>query len=75
MLRQVRGPGLMVGTSFEDASFVSPVLEHCRREGHVILRNAGTEGNIVRWMPPLDVTAAEIDEAVGAFSNALKATI
>ena len=37
--------------------------------------NAGTDGNIVRWMPPLVVTAAEIDEAVGAFSDALKATI
>lgn len=75
VLRQVRGPGLMVGSSFEDASFVPPVLEHCRREGHLILMNAGTDGNIVRWMPPLVVTAAEIDEAVGAFSNALKATI
>jgi 4-aminobutyrate aminotransferase len=72
VLRQVRGPGLMVGSSFEDASVVPAVLEHCRREGRVILMNAGTDGNIVRWMPPLIVTAAEIDEAVGAFANALK---
>ena len=75
VLRQVRGPGLMVGSSFEDAAIVPSVLEHCRREGRVILMNAGTDGNIVRWMPPLVVTAAEIDEAVDAFSNALKATI
>ena len=65
----------MVGSSFEDASVVPAVLEHCRREGRVILMSAGTDGNIVRWMPPLVVTAAEIDEAVGAFSNALKATV
>ena len=75
VLRQVRGPGLMVGSSFEDAAIVPSVLEHCRREGRVILMNAGTDGNIVRWMPPLVVTAAEIDEAVDAFSNALKATV
>jgi 4-aminobutyrate aminotransferase len=75
VLRQVRGPGLMVGASFEDAAIVRPVLEHCLREGRVILMNAGTDGNIVRWMPPLIVTAGEIDEAVGAFANALKACV
>ena len=75
MLRQVRGPGLMVGASFEDASVVPGVLDHCLREGRLILMSAGTDGNIVRWMPPLIVTAAEIDEAVGAFANALKAVV
>jgi len=73
VLRQVRGPGLMVASSFEDPTVVSPLLEHCLREGGVILMSAGTDGNIVRWMPPLVVTASEIDEAVGAFANALKA--
>jgi 4-aminobutyrate aminotransferase len=71
---QVRGPGLMVGTVFEDAARVPRVLEHCLSEGHMILMNAGTYGNVVRWMPPLVVTAEEIDEGVQAFSNALKAT-
>ncbi len=74
VLRQVRGPGLMVGASFEDPSIVPGVIRHCLTEGSLILMNAGTDGNIVRWMPPLTVTADEIDEAVGAFSNALKAT-
>ncbi|MEJ7800428.1 MAG: aminotransferase class III-fold pyridoxal phosphate-dependent enzyme [Ilumatobacter sp.] len=73
VLRQVRGPGLMVGASFEDASIVPGVIRHCLTEGRLILMNAGTDGNIVRWMPPLTVTADEIDEAVGAFSNAVKA--
>jgi 4-aminobutyrate aminotransferase len=73
-LVQVRGPGLMVGTVFEDAARVPRVLEHCLSEGHMILMNAGTYGNVVRWMPPLVVTAEEIDEGVQAFSNALKAS-
>jgi 4-aminobutyrate aminotransferase len=74
VLRQVRGPGLMVGISFEDPARVPAVIDHCLREGRLILMNAGTFGNIIRWMPPLVVSAAEIDEAVGIFSNALKAT-
>jgi 4-aminobutyrate aminotransferase len=73
-LMQVRGPGLMVGTVFEDPARVPRVLEHCLTEGHLILMNAGTYGNVIRWMPPLVVTAEEIDEGLQAFSNALKAT-
>ncbi len=73
-LVQVRGPGLMVGTVFDDPARVPKLLEHCLNEGHLILMNAGTYGNVVRWMPPLVVTAAEIDEGVQAFTNALKAT-
>jgi acetylornithine/succinyldiaminopimelate/putrescine aminotransferase len=74
VLRQVRGPGLMVATSFEDPTRVPPVLDHCLTEGRLILMSAGTRGKVVRWMPPLVVTAAEIDEGVGIFAEALKAT-
>ena len=74
VLRQVRGPGLMVASSFEDPARVPAVIQHCLREGRLILMNAGTYGNVIRWMPPLVVTSAEIDEAVSAFANALKAT-
>lgn len=73
VIRQVRGPGLMVGVSFEDGSVVPGVLDHCLREGRVILMSAGTDGNIVRFMPPLVITSDEIDEGVNAFANALKA--
>ncbi len=74
VIRQVRGPGLMVGTAFDDAARVPRVIQHCLTEGHLILMNAGTYGNVIRWMPPLVVTADEIGEGVQAFSNALKAT-
>jgi 4-aminobutyrate aminotransferase len=73
-LVQVRGPGLMVGTVFDDAARVLRVIQHCLVEGRLILMNAGTYGNVVRWMPPLVVTADDIDEGVQAFANALKAT-
>ncbi len=73
-LLQVRGPGLMVASSFADAARVPSIIGHCLREGHVILMNAGTYGRDIRWMPPLVVNSGEIDEAVQAFASALKAT-
>ena len=73
-LLQIRGPGLMVASSFSDPTRVPAIIGHCLREGRLILMNAGTYGRDIRWMPPLVVTADEIDEAVQAFTSALKAT-
>ncbi len=73
-LRQVRGPGLMVATSFTDPVRATSVVRHCLHDGHLILMTAGPSGQVVRWMPPLVVTAAEIDEAFEAFATALRAT-
>jgi 4-aminobutyrate aminotransferase-like enzyme len=73
-LVQVRGVGLMVATVFADPARVGAVMQHCLNEGRLILMSAGTDGTVLRWMPPLVVTAAEIDEAVQSFGAALKAT-
>ena len=77
----VRGFGLMVGTEFvdpvtgaPDATRVTAIQRHCLDEGRLILMNAGTYGNVLRWMPPLVVTADEIDLALEAFAKALAAT-
>jgi 4-aminobutyrate aminotransferase-like enzyme len=76
----VRGPGLMVGCELltqdgaPDASRVAAVAAHCRDEGRVLLMNAGTSGNVLRWMPPLVVTEAEIDRGLDAFGAALADT-
>ena len=78
---EVRGPGLMVAASLRDAATGAPdpvrvgrVLAHCLAEGQLILMSAGTWGDAIRFMPPLVVTASEIDAALGAFGAALKAT-
>jgi 4-aminobutyrate aminotransferase len=73
-LRQVRGVGLMVATVFAEHGRVAAVMHHCVHEGRLILMSAGTDGTVLRWMPPLVVSAAEIDEALQAFAAALKAT-
>lgn len=79
-LADVRGPGLMVATEFldaagrPDAARVQAVLAHCRDEGRLLLMNAGSDGNVIRWMPPLVVTADEVDHALEVFAKALAAT-
>lgn len=70
----VRGPGLMVATQFADPARVPAVIGHCLNEGKLILMNAGTYANVIRWMPPLVVTEAEVETALTAFAAALDAT-
>jgi 4-aminobutyrate aminotransferase-like enzyme len=73
-IRQVRGLGLMIGTEFDDGERAKSVAAHCLAEGRMILMTAGTAGRCVRWMPPLVVSADEIDEGLQSFAAALKAT-
>lgn len=73
IIRQVRGPGLMVACSFDEPEAVPHLLDYCLREGQLILLRAGTAGNIIRWVPPLVATADDIDDATKAFAAALNA--
>ena len=73
-LLHVRGRGLMVATEFDSPERAKAVVDHCFREHNVILMIAGTFKRTIRWSPPLIVTQAEIDEAVSAFSSAIRAT-
>jgi 4-aminobutyrate aminotransferase-like enzyme len=70
----VRGLGLMNGVQLTDAGRVAAIARHCLDEGHLILMNAGTYGTTLRLMPPLVVTAQEVDTALGALAAAVKAT-
>ncbi len=79
-IADVRGPGLMVGCELVDASGapdaarVAAVAAHCRDHGRLLVMNAGTAGNVLRWMPPLVVSESEIDQALAAFAASLSAT-
>jgi 4-aminobutyrate aminotransferase-like enzyme len=77
---QVRGPGLMVGLEIgrasrglHDTTRVGHVIAHARDEGHLLLMNAGTYGNVVRFMPPLVVSEAEIDRCLDVLDAAFAA--
>ncbi len=78
---EVRGPGLMVGLELgdpahgtHDSARIGEVIARCRDDSQVLLMNAGTYGNVVRFMPPLVVSEAEIDRALAAVSEAFRAT-
>ncbi len=73
-LLHVRGRGLMVATEFDTPERAAAIVEHCLEHSKVILMTAGTRKRTIRWMPPLIVTADEIDEATAAFSAAIRAT-
>jgi 4-aminobutyrate aminotransferase len=72
----VRGLGCMVGTEFvgadgaPDKAITDSVQRFCA-ERDLLLLTCGTYGNVIRWVPPLVVSAAQIDEALRVFAAAL----
>ncbi len=74
----VRGPGLMVGVEFvrdratrePDGTLPDRLSAACADAG-LLLLTCGGQHEVVRWIPPLDVTAAEISEAVEIFGETL----
>ena len=65
-VREVRGRGLLLaGLLDRDAS---PVVDECRARGLLVL-TAGPD--VLRLLPPLVVTEAEVDEALGILQEVL----
>lgn len=73
----VRGQGLMIGTEFVDAkgkpdkATVKSVI-HAAEERGLLLLSCGTYDNTVRWIPPLNVSEAQISDALNIFGAALQ---
>ncbi len=74
----IRGPGLMVGVEFTrdratgepDGTTPDVLMAACADAGLLIL-TCGRQHEVVRWIPPLDVSAAEIAEAIEIFGESL----
>ncbi len=77
----IRGPGLMVGVEFvldqdsrrPDGVLPDRLMAACADAGLLIL-TCGAHHQTMRWIPPLDVTPAEIAEAVEIFGETLHRT-
>ena len=75
----VRGPGLMIGVEFvtdratrePDGDLADAMVAQCAEDG-LLLLSRGLAHQVVRWIAPIDVTAAEIDEALEIFWGALR---
>jgi 4-aminobutyrate aminotransferase len=78
VIGDVRGRGLMVGVEFSDAqrqpnaAAASAVTKACIAN-KLLLLTCGSYGNVIRWIPPLVVNQAQIDEALAIFNGALSA--
>jgi 4-aminobutyrate aminotransferase len=48
-------------------------VAHACQEQHLLLLTCGSWDNTICWIPPLVVTEEQIDEALGIFTQALKA--
>jgi len=70
-ITHVRALGLMIAAEFDTAARTSAIVSHCLREGKLITMTAGAAGTTLRFMPPLTVTADEIDLALAALDKAL----
>ncbi len=77
----VRGKGLMVGTEFiienspQKAKPLVKKIVHAAEERNLLLLSCGTYDNVIRWIPPLNVTSKQIYDGLKIFGEALKDVI
>ena len=75
----VRGPGLMIGvelvrdrgTREPDGDLATALVARSAELGLLVL-SCGTAHQVIRWIPPLDASAAEVAEGVEIFGEALR---
>ncbi len=74
----VRGRGAMMaiefvepGTSNPNQAAVDKLVKHCHSNGVLIL-NAGTYYNVIRFLPPLAISDALLNEAIDVLEEGLK---
>jgi len=70
VIQQVRGQGLLIGA--ELSVEVAPLIAAARDKGLLILM-AGP--NVLRFLPPLNVSAVEVDEALTSVGAVLESTL
>jgi len=78
-MADIRGKGLLLGVEIldgdgkPDGQRVARIKKEAEQR-QLLLLTCGAHGQVVRWLPPLIVTAEQIDEALGKFEEALKAS-
>ena len=77
IMGDVRGKGLMVAVEFTHPDgqpapeVAAEVLQHCLQQ-RLLLLACGTYKNVLRWIPPLVVSEAQVEEALGIFGTGLR---
>ncbi len=69
-IKDIRGMGLAIGIELYDASLAARVFDECLKSGLIV--NV-TNGNIIRFLPPLIITAQELKKGIALFEKAVLA--
>jgi 4-aminobutyrate aminotransferase len=79
MIGDVRGPGLMIGVEFvkdrgtrEPDGETAEAVANRASDAGLLLLTCGIHHQVIRWIPPLDVTVPEVEEALRVFEGALR---
>jgi 4-aminobutyrate aminotransferase/(S)-3-amino-2-methylpropionate transaminase len=77
VIGDVRGRGAMLaielvepGTKNPNSAAVNKVVQYCHQNGVLVL-NAGTHGNVIRFLPPLAITDEQLTDALNILDEAL----
>jgi 4-aminobutyrate aminotransferase/(S)-3-amino-2-methylpropionate transaminase len=81
IIGDVRGRGAMLaielvepGTKNPNSAAVNKVVSFCHSNGVLVL-NAGTHGNVIRFLPPLAITDEQLTDALNVLDAALASAI
>ncbi|MDF2446635.1 MAG: ectB [Moraxellaceae bacterium] len=72
MVRGVRGRGMVAGLVLENGAQADAVSEHCFRQG-LIIETCGPQGEVVKLLPPLTISLAELEQGLVMLDGALAA--
>ncbi len=68
-IKEIRGEGLIVGLALDESLPVGNVVAAARAEKLMVL---SAKGNVLRMLPCLNVSAAEVDEAMAKLAKAFE---
>jgi 4-aminobutyrate aminotransferase/(S)-3-amino-2-methylpropionate transaminase len=78
LIGDIRGLGLMIGVELVKDAQKTPasaeaeaIRDACLKNG-MLVGVGGVSGNVIRFQPPLIITKAQIDQAIGIFTAALQ---
>lgn len=78
IIGDIRGLGGMIGIEFvkdreskaPDADLVNALVKECAQKG-LLIENAGTHGNVIRFLAPLVMTDAQLEAGLSIFETAI----
>ncbi|HKK12626.1 MAG TPA: diaminobutyrate--2-oxoglutarate transaminase [Flavobacteriaceae bacterium] len=71
IITDIRGKGLIIGLEFADPEIASMVAKEAFKEG-MIIETCGTEGNIIKFLPPLTISVENLGKGLTIFENTLE---